>query len=322
MKPKSIVSVAVAICTLAVAASCWHITKPNPASDFTYTIDGGSATITQYIGSRARVTIPAKIDGNMVTSVGDFAFAGFYGLINVTMPASVTNIGKGAFAWSSTITNINVPDGVANIGDITFEGCENLRAISIPNGVTSIGNRAFYGCKNLAKVTIPGSTTNIGDEVFGLCLRLTSITVAASNNCYKDIDGVLFTKDGRELVCYPGGRAAVYTIPSGTISIRDGAFAQCRDLTDITISDSVTSIGYEAFSQCQSLTSIIMPCGIISIGYRAFYGCNNLVDIAVPDSVTSIGCEAFSCPNLTITCSPNSFTYGYCTENGIGFKLT
>ena len=82
--------------------------------------------------------------------------------------------------------------------------------------------------------------------------------------------------------------------------IGEFAFANCNNLTSITIPNSVTSIGEYAFSMCYNLTSITIPSGVTSIGNAAFYGCSNLTSIIIPSSVTSISSYAFnSCISLT-----------------------
>lgn len=81
-----------------------------------------------------------------------------------------------------------------------------------------------------------------------------------------------------------------------------------RDLTSITIPNSVTSIGQNAFSSCTSLTSATIGNSVTSIGQAAFYGCA-LTNITIPDSVTSIGQNAFGyCPSLTTVTIGNSVT--------------
>ena len=62
-------------------------------------------------------------------------------------------------------------------------------------------------------------------------------------------------------------------------SISEGAFTDCKNLTSITIPNSVTSIGDYAFLGCSSLTSIIIPGCVTSIGDYAFYECRNLSTI-------------------------------------------
>ena len=82
-----------------------------------------------------------------------------------------------------------------------------------------------------------------------------------------------------------------------------------RDITDITIPDSVTSIGNYAFFNCLKLTSITIPDSVTSIGTSAFHNCNSLISITIPDSVTSIGNSAFNnCWDLTSIIIPDSVT--------------
>ena len=55
----------------------------------------------------------------------------------------------------------------------------------------------------------------------------------------------------------------------------------------------VTAIGDCAFSGCKNLTSISIPDSLTTIGAEAFYTCYNLTSISIPDSVTYIGIDAF-----------------------------
>ena len=92
-------------------------------------------------------------------------------------------------------------------------------------------------------------------------------------------------------------------------SIGYSAFRECRNLTSVTIPDSVTSIGFGAFSDCSSLTSVTIPDSVTSIGNNAFEGCSSLTSVTIPDSVTSIGDWAFyGCSSLRSLTIPESVT--------------
>ena len=74
----------------------------------------------------------------------------------------------------------------------------------------------------------------------------------------------------------------IIILEKGNTSIGNWAFYDCRDLTSISIPDSVTSIGDRAFMQCFSLSSISIPNSITSIGKDAFRGCYSLTSIQLP----------------------------------------
>ena len=108
----------------------------------------------------------------------------------------------------------------------------------------------------------------------------------------KTIDG-LFVKE-IAATAFANCRSLIGVIMSDSVtSIGSSAFSYCNNLTSVTIPDSVTSIGSSAFSGCESLTSIIIPDSVTSIGSSAFSGCGSLTSIIIPDSVTSIGSSAF-----------------------------
>ncbi len=257
------------------------------------------------VGGRTR-TITTMNDSKTTSAV--FYSVSSY-LTSVSLPNTLTNIGDYAFYWCKSLTSVTIPNSVTSIGDYAFSYCTGLTSVTIPNSVTSIGDSAFPGCTGLTSVTIPDSVTSIGSGVFGDCDRLTSINVADNNQNYKDVNGVVYTKDGSAIVSYPSGRAGSYSILDGTTIIGNGAFDHCRSLTSVKIPNSVTSIGDEAFQLCSRLTSVTIPDGVTSIGDDAFDNCYDLTSITIPDSVTSIGSGAFSeCYDLTSITIPDSVT--------------
>ena len=99
------------------------------------------------------------------------------------------------------------------------------------------------------------------------------------------------------------------TIPDSVISIGHSAFSFCTSLSSIRIPDSVKFIGNSAFSTCTSLRSISIPNSVLSIGQSAFYCCTNLNAVALSNSVTFIGSSAFySCTSLSSITLPESVT--------------
>ena len=84
------------------------------------------------------------------------------------------------------------------------------------------------------------------------------------------------------------------------VSIGGNAFYKCRNLTSVTIPNSVTSIGSSAFCACSGLTSVTIGNSVTSIGYMAFNSCRSLTSITIPSSVVYIRSGAFNyCSNLS-----------------------
>ena len=89
--------------------------------------------------------------------------------------------------------------------------------------------------------------------------------------------------------------------------IGSSALKNCRSLTSINISSSVTTIGGYAFENCSSLTSIHIPNSVTRIWGNAFANCSSLTSIHIPNSVTRIEKDVFaSCTELTSIDIPNS----------------
>ena len=99
------------------------------------------------------------------------------------------------------------------------------------------------------------------------------------------------------------------SIPNSVTNIGEYAFWECSSLTSINISNSVTHIGSGAFSDCSSLTSINIPNSVTDIGFGAFVGCSSLTSISIPNSVTGIDAYTFfGCSSLTSISIPDSVT--------------
>ena len=202
----------------------------------------------------------------------------------------------------------------------TFEkGNRSLSAIVIRDGVTEIGNEAFSefiwyflllagkvpNLPSWSSITIPDSVTKIGRCAFYGCTFL-NIEVSANNANFMTIDGVLYSKDRKELVKCPN--AKVYLIiPDGVTEICNSAVLGCTSLASITIPNSVTKIESLAFYGCTSLTSITIPNSVTKIESLAFSGCTSLTSITIPNSVTRIGASAFrGCTSLSSITIPES----------------
>ena len=325
-----------AFAAFAAAFGAWAETEKVGGYTWTYRINGDTAEIYRGSSSAAispsptgAVTIPSKLGGKPVTSIGEYAFYSCSELTSVTIGNSVTSIGKCAFKNCSRLTSVTLPNSVTTIGDSAFYSCYEMASVTIGNKVTSIGDSAFVGC-DLTSVTIPDSVTNIGPSAFAYCSALKSVTIG---NGVKSIGASAFAYSGLRSVTIPDSVTSIgssafscsgltsvtigngvtiiegsvfehchftsVTIPDSVKSIGASAFKFCG-LTSVTIGNSVKSIGEYAFSRCSGLTSVMIPDSVKSIGKGAFQFCSSLASLTIPDSVTSIGDGAFrDCSGLT-----------------------
>ena len=242
--------------------------------------------------SLTSIELPASL-----TTIERGAFEGCSSLTSIELPTGLTTIGGGAFWYCSSLTSIELPAGLATIEASTFRDCSGLTSIELPAGLTTIEGLVFDGCKSLISIELPASLTFIGDFAFSYCSNLSAINVDKNNQSYVSEDGVLYTKDMTELVCFPGGKTAANSkIPNSVTTIGCGAFEGCGSLTSIELPTGLTTIGYGAFVGCGSLTSIELPASLTTIGDIAFWNCISL---------TSVYCKATIPP----ACDENIFDY-------------
>lgn len=123
--------------------------------------------------------------------------------------------------------------------------------------------------------------------------QLSTIKVDDNNINYTSKGGVLFSKDMKDIVCYPPSKkSCTYFIPQG-----------------------ITKISPYAFVNNDNIKYLIIPTSISDIGENSFVNCKNLSQIAIPKNIENINPRAFNlCPRLTIKCYKNSVAEEFCKK--------
>ena len=208
------------------------------------------------------------------------------------------------------ITQIEIQNDVTKVGSRAFSGMNAVENITVADSVTSFSDCAFLGCgikdktvlhfgKGLASIP-EGSSTAKG------ALRYNTVAkfeVDEANPYFKtSADGILYTKDGKELVAYPMGKSDT-TFHSdwldGVEAIRSGAFfgATFTSPENIVIPDSVKKIGEQAFSAAltdkNSNFKIHLSNNLETIEANAFKNAKFYGAIKLGEKLTSIAHNAF-----------------------------
>ncbi len=223
-----------------------------------------------------------KLPTNLV-SIGRSAFNSCTAFTTITIPSSVVLIDSMAFNACTALKRINIPASVQTISYGAFNS-SGLTEIVLPNGVTTIGDYAFQNCASLSSVSIPSTVTHSGYCVFSFDNALRSINVSSMNPNFSSVDGVLYDKSQQRLLCFPGGKATDFVIPSTVSVIDTAAFEGINMIQSVTIPPSVTTLSLEAFYWCQNLKAIDIPASVTSIGAYAFYNCSGLTSLIVHSS--------------------------------------
>lgn len=198
------------------------------------------------------ITIPAS-----VTSLGKECFYQCENLTSVTLPEGITAIPDYAFYDCRKLTSLNIPSGVTSIGKYAFWACLQLPDMALPAGLESIGREGFSNCTAFTSVTLPATLTDLGEGAFVCCTDLQAITVEAGNPAFAAVDGILYTKDGKTLFCYPDAKAGdAFTVPSTVTAIAPYAFYCNQNLTSLTLHGDIGKIGTSAVGYPDKLTDV------------------------------------------------------------------
>lgn len=259
---------------------------------------------------------------NSVKSIGEYAFDGCSRLASISIPEGVTKIENYTFLDCSGLKTITLPSTITSIGNSAFamgaswettdEGGMQLiyykRSIKCDAVIPpTLGNSLFD--YNIITMEVPFASmmaykedeswakydiTYLSKEVEGQNFVPTSdteIELSSKNNVEDGYNGD---------VVIPGEvtiEDQTYTVSS----IGESAFAECTEMTSVSVPASITTIASTAFNGCTGLELLDMSesTALTSISSNTFSTCTALETVNFPTSLESIGASAFAnCANL------------------------
>ena len=256
---------------------------------------------------------------NTVTNIENYALYGWTGITSVTIPNSVTNIGSGNFAGCPNLTRIEIRATTPpSLGNNTF-----VKKLDIPLYVPAGSVEAYKttspwsSFSNILPLSVSGDPIEINGIFYVLSDESKTAEVRVNPSKYSgDIiipekvsyNGVEYTvKSIKDHAFFECPQLTSVITPNTITSIGKCAFAGCKHLKTVTLSNSINIIEDQAFFLCHELTTMVIPKGVTSIGISAFEECSSYAP-EIPNGVTTIGATAFKeCGFSTLTI-PSSVT--------------
>ena len=219
--------------------------------------------------------------------IGEEAFHSAFKENTVSIPASLSVIEDDAFSnmfVSAFIVDENNPeyasvDGVFYDKSITtlinYPADKRDTLFEIPDSVTTIRKNAIEVTNTLEKIVIPAGVSEIEEDSIFWNYALVYIDVDENNKNYKSEDGVLYTADGKLLICYPiASERTEYTVLEGCERICDHALSQASNLTELHTNEGLKEVGNYSFYFCSNLAEAGLPESLKSIDTAAFQYCD------------------------------------------------
>lgn len=167
----------------------------------------------------------------------------------------------------------------------------------------------------LSKNIAPAKETHRDLEVLNEIETLEEIRVAKDNLSYQAQDGVLYSKDKKQLFSYPKSKKSeTYNMPASvkkveefnalinlkylknlTLSKNLSVTPSCNDssIESVTIPGQIGGIDESSFENCNKLNKVTITKGLRFIDDYAFFECKALKEIKLPEGLQSIGVGVF-----------------------------
>lgn len=256
-------------------AYTWVNVQLMSASGYDYTLQGDYAYITGINNSKIveNLVIPSEVDGYPIYGIYDF---GSYNSVVkfITIPDTVEVIHPDALNCLGKLQEIIVSKGNQNFA--------SKDGALYSNGLTSF----IYCPINKTSLTIPKETSAING------LLPETVTVEKNSAHFVNVKGVIYNAAKTKIIYANKTVSGAYTMPTTVKEIKEEAFAECKKLTSVKFSNSVTNISYCAFGNCTALKTVTLPTKLKTIGTSAFQN-SGVTSVTLPNTVTKVDDFAF-----------------------------
>jgi hypothetical protein len=168
-----------------------------------------------------------------------------------------------AFGYNSSITNVVLPSGLKTLSPFAFKNCSGLISVTLNDGLEIIGAEAFSGCSALKQIYnfFPSSLVEIKSKAFYSCsaLECGAVISGVTNMA----DRIFHSSSVRSFDCE---QAPLKILPEFT-------FYNCKQLTNVVLSQDLEVIKEGCFQNCYALTSVknLLPKSLTKLGNGESY---------------------------------------------------
>lgn len=227
-----------------------------------------------------------EIDITKTAFIKNEAFCGCQNLSVSTIPAD-TLVSASAFEETG-VTDVVIED-ISKIDNRVFADCKSLKklTINVADGPTSVPSALVKGCENLQTVMFTGRTQNltvIEAAAFKETKNLNTVslpdtikTISKEAFYHSAIQNIHLPENLKQIgiMAFAGNGLKNIVIPNKTKRLGYYAFRNCKELTEVTLPESVTKIPSGIFEGCCSLKTVNAP-NVDTVCDHAFYDCKNL----------------------------------------------
>ncbi|MBO4918407.1 MAG: leucine-rich repeat protein [Bacteroidales bacterium] len=173
--------------------------------------------------------------------------------------------GMGVLRFGGPLTRFDILTYVS-------EDLERLTGILVPDCVEIIGSQVFWEVPMVTEFRVPASLRVTAPFT---CYKQMALERFYGNHVSEDercivIDGIIYA-------FAPAG-ISHYEIPSGTVIIGEGAFANTKELKSVVIPSCITTMERSCFSG-SSIESVTIPASVKSMDLYSFLSCHNLKNL-------------------------------------------
>lgn len=223
-------------------------------------------------------------------------------------------IGNTLIRINDNAGNINIPDSVNLINpEIDFSAIENVEM-----SISTLSELSYWHGGQMQTLSLRCPDTMSNNDIYdklrrsGTQLRMKKMLAADGNNKLASVDGIIYTKDMKQLIICPEEHGGDVIIPEGVEVISAQAFNYCN-VTSISLPSTLPFIASSAFDnckmqhidfgtgikcierlgRCEQLKKIEIPNHVKNIWGGAFENCTFLKHITLHEGLEEIGWYAF-----------------------------